>query len=220
MGNKGRRFVIINANGKEGWCGESMVFEAKSNSSDYHDNMIAEIFEEWFRRLCEKLHEDRDGQKVVFHMDNAAGFGFQILWLPPYHPALNPIEEAWGITKGYVASRNNVSKFLGVRELVLEGSMKVTPEIWSELVCRTYKNEDNFIEKFHARAMADINSFIMDLEEEDDVVDEEDLEGVFFDDIIEVSDDDGVFLDDDEVLADRKRMVRKLEYFGNWDGEK
>jgi hypothetical protein len=35
MGNKGRRFVIINANGKEGWCGESMVFEAKSNSSDY-----------------------------------------------------------------------------------------------------------------------------------------------------------------------------------------
>jgi transposase len=71
-GNKGRRWVIVHAGGRDGWCGEPRVFEARSKSDDYHDNMNSRIFEEYFRDLCEALLERGDRyQKIVFHMDNA-----------------------------------------------------------------------------------------------------------------------------------------------------
>src|SRR4051812_4413561 len=41
----------------------------------------------------------------------AKEYGFRIGWLPPYHPTLNPIEEAWGIVKGYIASNNDGKDF-------------------------------------------------------------------------------------------------------------
>ena len=57
-GNKGRRWVILYAGGRNGWCGNSYVFEANSNRKDYHDNMNGSIFEQYFRDLCESLIED------------------------------------------------------------------------------------------------------------------------------------------------------------------
>ena len=48
----------------------------------------------------------------------AAGYGFRIEWLPPYHSTLNPIEEAWGIVKGYVADNNDGKDFNKVKDFI------------------------------------------------------------------------------------------------------
>jgi len=263
-GNKGRRWVILHAGGLDGWCGNPCVFEAKSSSNDYHDNMDGTIFETYFRDLCETLLESRDKyRQVVFHMDNAkyhkridglprclsslrkeelktwllskgaepeqleklgrrelyelarddlrykgipvveriAGeYGFLINWLPPYHPTLNPIEEAWGITKGYVADNNDGKDFGKVKELIFEGFSKVTIEIWAKLVRRTYANEDAFIERFHILTAADISEMIISLDSDSDYDDDDDDEfqatelecgsELTFEDIIEIGDND------------------------------
>jgi Chromo (CHRromatin Organisation MOdifier) domain len=75
----------------------------------------------------------------------AAGYGYEVLWIPPYHPMLNPIEEAWGVTKGFVASENNGSSFDAVHGLIFEGFKKVTNEVWMKLVNRTHAFEDKMV---------------------------------------------------------------------------
>jgi len=64
-GNKGRRWVILHAGGREGWCGVPCVFQARSSSKDYHDNMNGRIFEEYFRDLCECLLNRGDKYQEV-----------------------------------------------------------------------------------------------------------------------------------------------------------
>src|SRR5215472_7842555 len=155
-----------------------MVFEAKNgDKDDYHKNMNAEVFSEYFEGLCKWMQATYPGRKVVFHMDNAGyhkkidggnvklwratkmeiikwlreqnvpkdllykpgsykyknkdilykltrllqysgeiatektatDYGYRVLWIPPYHPMLNPIKEAWGVGKGFVARKNDGS---------------------------------------------------------------------------------------------------------------
>ena len=49
----------------------------------------------------------------------AKNYEYDVLWLPPYHPAFNPIENAWGIEKGYVAWTNDGSSFEDVKDIIL-----------------------------------------------------------------------------------------------------
>jgi DDE superfamily endonuclease len=224
-GNKGKRWIIVNAGGSCGWVGDPLVFEAKKKSSDYHDNMNWDTFRSYFEKLCTWMQEEFSDQKVVFHLDNAsyhkkidglkrplsklkkaelqnwlksvgakeedivgrkrnelyalarddpkykgiptvkmiaAKYGYQVLWLPPYHPTLNPIEEAWGLTKGYVARENNGSSSNNVEQLISGGFKTVTPTIWQKLVQRTYANEDKMIAEEYISVFTskDINSII------------------------------------------------------------
>ncbi|KAG0037595.1 hypothetical protein BGZ82_002219 [Podila clonocystis] len=63
----------------------------------------------------------REEYKVPLAIDLIAKeYGFSILWLPPYHPQLNPIELAWGASKGLVALENDGSDFMKVRDLLLK----------------------------------------------------------------------------------------------------
>lgn len=106
----------------------------------------------------------------------AINYGYEVYWLPPYHPALNPIENAWGIEKGYVAWTNDGSSFEAVKDMILEGFDQVTAEIWEKLVLRCYRNEDSYMftgkpfieEKEQAKFEIDIDS--------EDESDEEDVE--------------------------------------------
>jgi hypothetical protein len=69
--NRGRRYVIVHAGGVDGWVGEPLIWEAKTGSKgDYHDNMNADIFEDYMRKLCLACKE-KGYSKVVFCMDNA-----------------------------------------------------------------------------------------------------------------------------------------------------
>ena len=120
-----------------------------------------------------------------------ARYGFEINWLPPYHPTLNPIEEAWGITKGYIANHNNGQNFNMVKDLIFQGFERVTKDVWTSLVYRTYANEDAFIDKFHILTAADINEMIISLDSDSDNDDElivDELEEVTFEDVIEIHD--------------------------------
>src|SRR3954452_12267471 len=124
---------------------------------------------EYLQKLtCKELYEQaRDnpiykGTPVVTTI--AAEYGFRIEWLPPYHPTLNPIEEAWGIVKGYIANNNDGKNFNKVRDLIFEGFSKVNSEIWTKLVNRTYTNENAFMTKIYTLTEREISNLIFSID--------------------------------------------------------
>ncbi|KAG0055095.1 hypothetical protein BGZ83_009622 [Gryganskiella cystojenkinii] len=105
----------------------------------------------------------------------AQEYGYRVLWLPPYHPDINPIEEAWGIAKGHVSLENNGSKpFLQVKQLLLEGFEKVD---WRPLVRRAQKHEREYMKQYQV-TLEDEGEFEIDIDEdeEEEDTDEEDTE--------------------------------------------
>ncbi|KAE9529194.1 hypothetical protein AGLY_011990 [Aphis glycines] len=67
-----------------------------------------------------------------------------VLRLPPYHCELNPIELAWSVVKGHVKTNNTTFKLNDVRQLLIDGIQRVTPEMWSNFISHTIKEEDKF----------------------------------------------------------------------------
>ncbi|XP_001948346.2 uncharacterized protein LOC100161011 [Acyrthosiphon pisum] len=65
-----------------------------------------------------------------------------VLRLPPYHCELNPIELVWSVVKGHVNAKNTTFKINDVQQLLNDGIQKVTPEMWSNFVSHTIKEED------------------------------------------------------------------------------
>ncbi|KAF0762878.1 DDE 3 domain-containing protein [Aphis craccivora] len=51
---------------------------------------------------------------------------------------------AWSNVKGYVKTNNSTFKINDVRRLLNEGIERVTPEMWSNYVSHTIKEEDKF----------------------------------------------------------------------------
>ena len=54
-GKCGRCWVIVHCGGADGWVGTPLVFEANSGEADYHKNMNAAVFEEYFSGLCSEI---------------------------------------------------------------------------------------------------------------------------------------------------------------------
>ncbi|KAG0029416.1 hypothetical protein BGZ83_004907, partial [Gryganskiella cystojenkinii] len=73
-------------------------------------------------------------------------YGYKILWLPPYHPDLNPIEQAWGLTKNDVATVNDGSDFKLVGDYILNG-FDNCDEHWANLVRHSNDVADAYIER-------------------------------------------------------------------------
>ncbi|KAF9310437.1 hypothetical protein BG003_008554, partial [Podila horticola] len=97
-------------------------------------------------------------------------FGFDVLWLPPYHPDINPIEEGWGIAKGHVALENNGSQSFGqVKNLLLEGFKNVD---WQHLVRQVQKNEQEYMQGHYITEEG--SDFAIDIDE--DTEEEEDTD--------------------------------------------
>lgn len=75
---KGRRLIIGHISGEEGFVEESLlIFEAKKGTDDYHKEMNAECFEEWFGRILPNL---KPNSAVV--IDNAPYHSQKIELLP------------------------------------------------------------------------------------------------------------------------------------------
>ncbi|KAF9939998.1 hypothetical protein BGZ70_006380, partial [Mortierella alpina] len=69
--NKGKRYCIIYAGCEDGWVGEPWVWQADCDTADYHQNMNADIFENYMKALCKWCKNKYGDRKVVFCMDNA-----------------------------------------------------------------------------------------------------------------------------------------------------
>jgi len=100
--------------------------------------------------------------------------GFNVVWLPPYHPIFNPIEEAWGVTKGYVADENDGKNFNHVKDLILQGFAKVTAEMWEKLVRRAHQREQDMVDllkivyrKEEEEKPGDLDRYIFELDNDE-----------------------------------------------------
>lgn len=92
---KGSRLIILHAGTKYGFVKNAdLVFQAK-NSGDYHDQMTATKFEEWFKKqLLPNIPP-----KSVIVMDNASYHSVQLEKMPTKSWLKNDIKE-WLIKKG------------------------------------------------------------------------------------------------------------------------
>ena len=120
-------------------------------------------------------------------MEMAEQLGHKVLFLPPYHPKLNPIEYAWAIIKNHVADNNEDGfTFTDVKRLIDDGITKVTAQTWSRLVQRARNCEEIYraqaqAEEKQAQEFMDRNpSLIFTLSSEDES-DSSDTESTFSD---------------------------------------
>ena len=66
---KGARLIILGAGGESGWIpNTTLIFRSKKNTGDYHDEMTAYHFEEWF--VTKRLPHVPANSLIV--MDNAS----------------------------------------------------------------------------------------------------------------------------------------------------
>ena len=124
-----------------------------------------------------------------------------MLFVPPYHPMLNSIEEAWGVTKGFVAYNNDQKSFSAVKTLIFGGFNKVTKEVWQKLVRRTHANED---------AMIAERGIPTPTTEEMDEMDEM---------MAPIEDDDGAYDDDGESVVVEITVPRRRTDGGDHEKE-
>ena len=65
---KGNRLIILHAGGENGWVNSAdLVFQSKTATGDYHDEMTAVHFEEWFH---DSLLPNLQSNSLIV-MDNA-----------------------------------------------------------------------------------------------------------------------------------------------------
>jgi len=95
-------------------------------------------------RLLEEAQEFRtDCNKYV--IDELAKENNKIvLRLPPYHCELNPIELAWSCVKQYVKMNNTTYKLPDVKQLLIEGVERVSPDMWKNFISHVIKEEEKF----------------------------------------------------------------------------
>ena len=146
------------------------------------ENLMKRLKAELYALAKEDCYQGRLAVEV-----EAEKSGYEILWLPPYHPELNPIEEAWGLTKQHVALENDGSDFGKVRDLILSGFDKCN-ETWPKLVRRTKENEKKYERLIIAQRTVDaLPPLVIDISDSEE--DEEDSD----DDLIDLGElDDGL----------------------------
>ena len=74
---KGKRWIILHAGSKDGFVpGAELIFQSKSNSPDYHDEMNGEVFINWFK------HQPNIPANSCIVMDNAPYHSMQTVKIP------------------------------------------------------------------------------------------------------------------------------------------
>ncbi|XP_025207344.1 uncharacterized protein LOC112603129 [Melanaphis sacchari] len=97
-------------------------------------------------RLLEEAQEFRvDCNKYVID-ELAKNKNIIVLRLPPYHCELNPIELAWSSIKQYVKMNNTTFKLQDVKQLLVEGVERVSPDMWKNFISHVIKEEKKLCE--------------------------------------------------------------------------
>lgn len=160
------------------------------NKSELIERLIANGCTEKKQKLAKllrtKLYEmakRREYQQELEVERIAALYGYSIFWLPPYHPQLNPIEEAWGLTKRHVAMENDGSNFQRVKALISEGFEKANAA-WPKLVRRAVHQEKLLMAAKSIRPIHNLPQLVIELSDTDvDSSSDSDLDEEPFSDI-------------------------------------
>ena len=74
--------------------------------------------------------------------------GHEILWLPPYHPELNPIEMMWAVMKGYIRSTyaKEGMDVVTFKVRIREGTQRCTADVWSAAVQHALHRAEEYVE--------------------------------------------------------------------------
>ncbi|XP_026815523.1 uncharacterized protein LOC113555299 [Rhopalosiphum maidis] len=101
-----------------------------------------EIDKTWLKiELLDKVQQFQPVNKYVID-EEAKKYNKIVLRLPPYHCELNPIELAWSVVKNHVRQNNSTYKLSDVRQLLIDGVKKVSPEMWANFVKHTIAEEN------------------------------------------------------------------------------
>jgi len=65
-----------------------------------------------------------------------------VLRFPPYHNQLNPFDSAWPLVINHVKQNNTTGKLTDVQKLLIDGVQRITPDMWTDFISRTIKEED------------------------------------------------------------------------------
>ncbi|OQR85840.1 hypothetical protein ACHHYP_11297 [Achlya hypogyna] len=166
------------------WVDDSLHYwvakHAKKAEDDYHGNFNTALFEHWFDQLFMNLtlsangkvaesghpklayaellelarrHRQRDQYACIA---TARSWGHRVLYTPPYHPELQPIEVVWAVVKNRIAMDPATTlPDLGSK---LESSFaQVHTNTWTGAYRKALYFEDKYLELVDAVALDDDN---------------------------------------------------------------
>ncbi|KAE9522521.1 hypothetical protein AGLY_017086 [Aphis glycines] len=117
------------------WRKDQIVEWLTSKGCDVDTSLVKHM-------LLEKVREIRHHHDKYIIDEEALKSNKIVLRLPPYHCELNAIEMAWSVVKNHVKNNNTTFKINDVRQLLIDGIKKVTPDMWANFVSHTIKEED------------------------------------------------------------------------------
>ena len=86
--------------------------------------------------------------KTLYKTDKIAKkYGHEVVRLPVAHCELNPIELAWAVVKDYCRKNNQLFTLKGIKDLIPNGLLQATPEMWKRFCDHVEKVEDEYWEK-------------------------------------------------------------------------
>jgi len=117
--------------------------------------------------LLEKVRQIKQNDKYIID-EEAKKQNKIVLRFPQYHSELNPIESAWSVVKEHVKTNNKTFKLNDIRKLIYDGIKQVTPEMWSNYMLYTLKEEDNFwqVDFISDEILEEIDSHVLMIKEE------------------------------------------------------
>ncbi|KAJ8961522.1 hypothetical protein NQ318_014772 [Aromia moschata] len=121
--SRGKQIIILHAGSENGFVPNSLLLSAKNisqSSADYHEDMTANLFEEWFsEQLLPKIPP-----KSVIVMDNA-----------PYHSRiLNKIQNI-------TTKKEDILKFMGNKNMNIPEKIPVKRKLLELIKEQNFKNE-------------------------------------------------------------------------------
>ncbi|XP_072398085.1 uncharacterized protein [Diabrotica undecimpunctata] len=131
---KGKRLIVLHVGSELGFINEGVLLFEGRKTEDYHEEMNASVFENWFNSILQKLPKNA----IIMAKTN----GQIVLRLPPYHCELNPIEKIWAQVKNEVALKNTTFKLKEVKKLLLQALENVTTTHWQNCVNHILKVEE------------------------------------------------------------------------------
>lgn len=104
--------------------------------------------------LYKLIKEHRD--KIVYNSVNIASkYGHKLLYLPPYHCELNPIEGVWSIVKTETAKNGPYTNTLELRNELLKNFGKVSSKSLVGLWRKSLNYSDSYMDNINNASIMD-----------------------------------------------------------------